>query len=74
MQDHITSKATFNQIIEVIVAPNGESSVETKGFQGEACRQASQFLEQALGTKTLEQPTAEYYQQPTAQQTEQQQH
>ncbi|MEX1223447.1 MAG: DUF2997 domain-containing protein [Pirellulales bacterium] len=47
--------------IEITVAPNGESRVETKGFTGGACQQASRFIEQALGKRTGEQLTAEFY-------------
>ena len=60
------------QIIEVIVSPQGETRVETKGFVGSSCRQASQFLEQALGVQSSEQLTAEFYQQEAAQQRLQQ--
>ena len=51
------------QTIEIIVAPNGQSKVQTKGFTGSSCRQASGFIEQALGQRTSEQRTAEFYQQ-----------
>jgi hypothetical protein len=51
-----------NQVIEVIVLPNGETKLETRGFVGSSCKQASQFLEQALGMRVQEQPTAEFYQ------------
>jgi hypothetical protein len=54
-------------IIEVIVSPKGETRVETKGFAGNSCRQASQFLEQALGTAANEKLTAEFYQQEAGQ-------
>ena len=47
--------------IEIIVAPDGSSRVETKGFAGSSCQQASRFLEQALGEKQSEQLTAEFY-------------
>lgn len=57
-----------SQIIEVIVSPQGETRVETKGFVGSSCRHASQFLEQALGIKSSESLTAEFYQQESAQQ------
>jgi hypothetical protein len=50
------------KIIEVIVSPTGETRVETKGFQGSACQDASRFLEQALGAKVSETLTSEYYQ------------
>jgi len=54
------------QIIEVVISPQGETRVETKGFTGGSCRQASQFLEQALGTTASEKPTAEFYHQEAA--------
>ena len=58
--------------IEVTVAPNGETSVETKGFAGAECRGASRFIEQALGQRTGENLTAEFHQrqQNTQQQRE----
>ena len=55
------------QIIEVIVSPQGETRVETKGFVGSSCRQASQFLEHALGTTANEKLTAEFDQQEASQ-------
>lgn len=41
----------MTKIIEVIVSPKGETKIETKGFVGGECRQASRFIEQALGLK-----------------------
>jgi hypothetical protein len=61
----------MNQIIEIIVAPNGQSQVQTKGFTGSSCRQASQFIEKALGQRTREQLTADFYQQVSQPQTHQ---
>lgn len=37
-------------------------AVQTKGFTGPACRDASRFLEQALGTRTAEALTADFHQ------------
>ena len=59
--------------IEILVRPNGSTSVETKGFSGSECQQASRFLEQALGRRTKEQLTSEFYagqqqQEPTREQ------
>ena len=48
--------------IEITVGPKGETKVETRGFAGAECREASQFVEQALGPRTAEQLTAEFYQ------------
>jgi hypothetical protein len=60
------------RIIEVTVAANGEVTVQTKGYAGTDCLQASQFLEQALGVTLNDQKTAEFYQsQPVEQHTQQ---
>ena len=48
--------------IEITISPKGESKVETKGFSGGACREDSRFVEQALGQRTAETLTAEFYQ------------
>ena len=53
----------MTRLIEVIVSPTGETKVETKGFAGSACREASRLIELALGTRASEQLTAEFYQQ-----------
>lgn len=67
-----------NRIIEILVETNGSTRVQTKGFSGSECRQASQFIEQALGKRTEEQLTAEFHQQAgqhaSHQQTNQQNH
>jgi hypothetical protein len=47
--------------IDVIVAPDGSSRVQTNGFTGSQCKEASRFLEQALGTVQSEQLTADFY-------------
>jgi hypothetical protein len=57
------------RIIEVTVSPQGETTVQTKGYAGSECRQASRFLEQALGATLQDRNTAEFYAEP---QTEQQ--
>ena len=48
--------------IEIIVSPKGESRVETKGFVGGECREASKFVEEALGKREQERMTPEFYQ------------
>jgi hypothetical protein len=58
--------------IEIIVHPNGETTLQTQGFSGSACRQASKFLEQALGRVSGEQLTSEFYQATTVEQAQQQ--
>jgi len=47
--------------IEVIVSPTGESKIETKGFAGASCRDASRFVEEALGQRVSEQVTADFH-------------
>jgi hypothetical protein len=49
--------------IEITIGPKGETTIETRGFTGGACRDASRLLELALGRRTAEQLTAEYHQQ-----------
>ena len=53
----------MTQSIEIIISPTGEATVQTKGFTGSSCRQASKALEQALGVVQSDQATAERYQQ-----------
>jgi len=48
--------------IEITVGSKGETKVETRGFTGGECREASRFLEQALGTRSAEALTAEFHQ------------
>jgi hypothetical protein len=56
------------RLIEVIVSPQGEVTMQTKGYAGSDCLQASKFLEQALGIITNDQKTAEFYETETTQQ------
>ena len=54
--------------IEISIDPKGQSKVETRGFTGNECREASRFLEQALGQRTGETLTTEFYQDQAAEQ------
>ncbi len=56
------------RIIELLVSPKGETTLQTKGYAGPDCQQASKWLEQALGVATNDRKTAEFYQQAEAQQ------
>jgi hypothetical protein len=47
--------------IEIIVSPQGETTVETKGFAGSECFDASRFVEQALGKQIQQRKTAEFF-------------
>jgi len=58
--------------IEIIVNPNGDTIVTTKGFAGQSCRDASKFIEQALGQRINEQLTAEFHQTQSVTQQQQQ--
>jgi hypothetical protein len=58
----------MSQTIEIIVAPDGKTRVETRGFVGGACREASRFVERALGQQEHETLTTEFYAQSTEQQ------
>ena len=49
--------------IEITVSPAGEVTVQTKGFAGPSCRDASRFVERALGESVGERLTAEFHQQ-----------
>lgn len=51
----------MTKIIEIIVSPKGETKLETKGFAGSGCQEATRALEAALGAKTGESLTGEYY-------------
>lgn len=60
------------RIIEITVSPKGETTVQTKGFAGADCLQASKWLEQALGIATSDNKTTEYYQPATTEESIQQ--
>ncbi|WP_166822369.1 DUF2997 domain-containing protein [Thalassoroseus pseudoceratinae] len=55
-----------SRIIEITVSPNGQTTVETQGFVGPVCRDASRFLERALGKPTNETLKAEFHQQASS--------
>ena len=44
------------RVIEVVVSPQGETTVQTKGYAGADCLKASKFLEQALGVTSADRP------------------
>ena len=47
--------------IEIVVDPQGNSTVQTKGFAGNECLAASKFIEQALGQQTNQRTTPEFF-------------
>jgi hypothetical protein len=50
------------RVIEVTISAKGETSIQTKGYAGSACLEASKFLEQALGVVASDQKTGEFHQ------------
>jgi hypothetical protein len=48
--------------IEIVVSPEGRTTIETRGFSGSSCQEATQFLEKALGERVGERLTNEFYQ------------
>ena len=60
------------RVIEVVVSPQGETTVQTKGYAGGDCLLASKFLEEALGAVAADHKTAEFFKTETSQQTIQQ--
>ena len=59
--------------IEIIVSPQGEARLQTTGFTGSSCRDASKFLERALGQPVSEQLTPEFHEQASTPTTTSQQ-
>jgi hypothetical protein len=52
-----------SKTIEITVDPVGSVSVKTNGFTGSSCKDASRFIEQALGQSSHETLLPEYFQQ-----------
>jgi hypothetical protein len=63
----------MSRVIEVTVSAKGETTIQTRGFSGGECLQASKFLEQALGISTADRKTPEFFQGATTEQHVQQQ-
>lgn len=62
----------MSKIIQVVVNNKGETKIETTGFSGSSCQDATRALEQALGAKVEETLTGEYYTTSNEQTLEQQ--
>jgi hypothetical protein len=58
----------MKKVIEVVVSPTGESRIETRGYSGSTCREATEALERALGTRSQEQLKPEFYESEQIQQ------
>ena len=50
------------QIITVEISPEGEVKVQTTGFAGASCKQATKALEAALGAVVSDTQTPEFHQ------------
>lgn len=50
------------QRIEITIASDGQTKLETHGYSGSACREASRPLIEALGLATNDRSTADFYQ------------
>jgi len=48
--------------IDILVSPTGEVRLETRGFTGPSCREASRQLEAALGLTQSDTLTPEHHQ------------
>jgi hypothetical protein len=60
----------MSKTIQITVSPTGETKIETAGFSGSSCQDATRELERALGVTTDEQLTGEYYTETNEQQNE----
>ena len=47
--------------IEIIVSPDGQTRLQTKGFAGPECQNASRFLRHALGEPLTETRTSDFF-------------
>jgi hypothetical protein len=48
------------KIIDIVFDADGNASVETKGFAGKSCLEATADLERELGSVTAEKKTADF--------------
>ncbi len=51
--------------ILVTISPQGQPTISTSGFTGSSCQSATAVLKAALGLKTHDQLTSEFYQSQT---------
>ena len=51
----------MTQVIKIVISPDGQTKLETTGFSGQSCRNASQFLEEAVGCQISEELTPEFH-------------
>jgi len=58
--------STTEKKIEITVSPEGATSIKTSGFTGSSCKDASRFIERALGVAGSETLLPEFYAQGQA--------
>lgn len=51
----------MSQTIEIVISPSGAVRVETKGFVGSQCRNATRALEEAIGARHSENIIPEFF-------------
>ena len=49
--------------IEILFGPDGEIEIEAIGYKGKGCKEATKFLEQALGTEKDTKQKVEWFMQ-----------
>lgn len=59
--------------IQITVDPDGEVTVKAEGFVGKGCKEATRFIEKALGSVTGRTMTSAYYQTQTGNRLQQKQ-
>lgn len=52
----------MKRTIEITVSTTGDVSIDTLGFKGSGCEQATKFLEEALGVASTKVKKPEYQQ------------
>ena len=58
----------MSRVIEVVISPQGAVTVQTRGYAGSDCLQASKFIEESLGVAVNDRKTGEFYESATVEQ------
>jgi hypothetical protein len=61
----VSTPINGERVVEILVDPQGNTRVQTRGFAGPSCREASRSLEEALGRRSAERLTTEFHQPAT---------
>ena len=57
----MTLTLTLTKAIIVTISPEGKPKIEAQGYAGTSCKEATGFLEQALGQTVSDETTSEYF-------------